>query len=55
MRFVAERLKLVIEASAGAVVAAALFHADKIKKMCPEIKKVGLVICGGNVDIDNWM
>ena len=31
MRFAAERMKMVIEASAGAVVASLLFHSDKIR------------------------
>ncbi len=49
MRFVWERMKIIIEAS-GAVPVAALFN-DKIKDV--EEKKVGIIITGGNVDFDN--
>ncbi|CAC5380323.1 SRR [Mytilus coruscus] len=41
---------LVIEAASGATVAAAM--SDKLKQMDPSMKKIGIIICGGNVDID---
>ena len=49
MRFVWERMNIIIEASC-AVPVAALFH-DKIKAI--KGKKVGLIITGGNVDLDH--
>lgn len=48
MRFIWERMKIIIEASC-AVPAAALFH-DKIDA---KGKKVGIIITGGNVDLDH--
>lgn len=50
-RFIFKRMKLVIELSAGAAVAAAM--SDKMKNNYPNIKSVGVVLCGGNIDIDN--
>ena len=40
---------MVIETSAAAAVAAVL--SDKMKKMDPSIKKVGVIVGGGNVDV----
>ena len=51
MRLVFEDLKLVIEMSAGAGVAAAL----KVKKVFPELKRVGVILCGGNVGVEQMM
>lgn len=53
MKIVAERMKLVIEASAGAVVAAAIFKLPEILKKWPHIKNIGVVLCGGNTDLNN--
>lgn len=48
MRFIWERMKIIIEASC-AVPAAALFH----NKIDARNKKVGIIITGGNVDLDH--
>ncbi|KAK3083742.1 hypothetical protein FSP39_002440 [Pinctada imbricata] len=50
MKFCFQRMKLVIEAAAGASVAAAM--SDKMAKMDPSMKNIGVILCGGNVDID---
>ncbi|XP_052074734.1 probable serine racemase [Mytilus californianus] len=42
-------MKMVIEAAAGATVAAAM--SEKLKQMDPSIKKIGVILCGGNVDM----
>ncbi|CAG2256280.1 SRR [Mytilus edulis] len=42
-------MKMVIEAAAGATVAAAM--SEKLKQMDPGIKKIGVILCGGNIDI----
>ena len=54
MRLVFERMKLVIEPSAATAVAAAL--SDDFKAM-PSARRVGVVISGGNVDLDRlpWL
>jgi len=49
MRLVWERMKLVIEPSAAVGVAVAL--SDEFKSM-PGMQRVGVVLCGGNVDLD---
>ena len=51
MKIVAERMKLVIEASAGAVVAAVLFKLSQVLQKWPHIKKIGVILCGGNTDL----
>ena len=51
MKLVFERMKLVIEASAAAGVVAVL--SEQMKQMSVDIKNVGVVLCGGNVDIEN--
>lgn len=40
---------MVIEASAGATVAVAM--SDKLKQMDPGIRKIGVILCGGKVEI----
>ena len=50
-RFMFERLKVVIELASGAAVAAAL--SDKMRDNHPELKNVGVILCGGNIDVDN--
>ena len=40
----------VVEPSSAAGVAAAL--SPRMKNMGPELKKIGIILCGGNVDID---
>ena len=47
VRFLLSRMKLLTEPS-GAVAAAALLH----KKLPPDLKSVGVVLSGGNVDLD---
>jgi threonine dehydratase len=47
VRFLLTRLKIVVEPS-GAAAAAAVLH----RKLPPEVKKVGILITGGNVDLD---
>ncbi len=49
MRLVWERMKLVIEPSAAVGVAVAL--SDEFRAL-PGLKKVGIVLCGGNVTLD---
>lgn len=51
IKFVMHRMKLVIEMAAGASVSAAL--SDKMKAMDSSIKKVGVILCGGNIDLDH--
>ena len=52
MRLVWERMKLMIESSAAVGVAAVL--SDKFKALpLQDIKNVGVILCGGNVDLDN--
>jgi threonine dehydratase len=47
MRFLLERMKILVEPSGAVAVAAILFG-----MLPPEIKRVGVVISGGNVDLD---
>lgn len=49
VRMVLERMKIVIEGAAGVAVAAA--RTEEFKRL--ECKKAVIVLCGGNVDIDN--
>jgi len=51
MRLVFERMKLVIEPSAGVGVAVIL--SEEFKKIT-DVKRVGVVLCGGNIDFDKW-
>jgi threonine dehydratase len=50
MRLVYERMKLAIEPSAAVGVAAAL--SDEVKGLSG-LRRVGIVLCGGNVDLDS--
>ena len=44
-------MKLVIEPSAACAVAAVL--SSQFKEICgPEVKNVGVILCGGNTDLD---
>ena len=47
VRLAAERMKVVVEMSAGAALMAAL----KVRETHPGLKRVGVVLCGGNIDI----
>ncbi|WAR01352.1 SRR-like protein [Mya arenaria] len=49
MRTGFQDLKLVVESAAGTVVAAAM--SDQLKDLPPEIRHIGLIMCGGNVDL----
>ena len=52
MRLVWERMKLMIESSAAVGVAAVL--SEKFQALpAQELKNVGVILCGGNVDLDN--
>ena len=52
MRLVAERMKLLVEAAAGAAVAAALkLKQEQAFKDC-KLERVAVILCGGNVDFD---
>ncbi|XP_050410098.1 serine racemase [Patella vulgata] len=51
MQFVFQRMKLVVEAASGAAVAAVL--SEQFKTLDSSIKNVGVILCGGNVDIDH--
>ena len=44
-------LQVVIEAASGAAVAAAM--SDKMRTLDSAIQHVGVILCGGNVDIDH--
>ncbi|KAK3736459.1 hypothetical protein RRG08_010740, partial [Elysia crispata] len=50
MRFAFERMKMVIEPSAAAPIAAAF--SDKLQAMNPKMVNIGVILSGGNVDID---
>lgn len=52
MRLVWERMKLVVEPSAACTVAAVL--KDEFRHLAgPGEKRVGIILCGGNVDLDH--
>ncbi|XP_048737963.2 serine racemase-like isoform X2 [Ostrea edulis] len=51
MRFVFERMKLVIEPASGAGVAAVM--SERLASMDPGLRNIGVILCGGNVDIDH--
>ena len=51
-KLIFKRMKLVIELSAGAAVAAAI--SQKMKDNYPDLKNVGVILCGGNIDIENF-
>jgi threonine dehydratase len=49
-RLVFERMKLVNELSAGAAVAAAM--SEKMRLEYPDVRKLGVILCGGNIDVN---
>lgn len=51
MKFVFERMKLVIEPAAGTGVAVLL--SEKFASMDSNLRNVGVILCGGNVDINH--
>ena len=50
MRLVFERMKLVIEPSAGVSVAVAIGRGQT--QLAPSLRRIGVILCGGNVDLD---
>ena len=52
MRVIWERMKLVIEPSAAVPVAAMLYKGDEVKRKYPNVNNIGIVLCGGNVDLN---
>lgn len=54
MKLSFERMKQVVEAASGAGVYAAVNLMNQVQ---PTAHKVGVVLCGGNVDLDNlpWL
>eukprot|EP01132_Coremiostelium_polycephalum_P005146 gene5146-6406_t len=52
MRLVWDRMKIIIEPSSATTLAAVLKPEFKLKYK--ELKKIGLIISGGNVDLDTW-
>ncbi|KAH3883199.1 hypothetical protein DPMN_007153, partial [Dreissena polymorpha] len=51
MKFAFERMKLVVEAASGAGVAAAM--SERMHNMDASICHVGVILCGGNTDIEH--
>jgi len=51
MKFAYQRLKLVIEPSAATVIAA--LFGEQFRAYQPNLKHIGLILCGGNVDLDD--
>lgn len=51
MRYGFNHLKTVIEPSAGTAIAAAMSR--DLQDMDPSLQHIGVILCGGNVDIDN--
>ncbi|KAK7074257.1 hypothetical protein SK128_008196, partial [Halocaridina rubra] len=50
MKFVFERMKLVVEPASGAGVYAAI---NFMEELDPPPSKVGVILCGGNVDLNS--
>ncbi|ELU14464.1 hypothetical protein CAPTEDRAFT_133965 [Capitella teleta] len=50
MKFIWQQMKIVVEVSSSAGLAAAV--SSRMKEVMPELKKIGVILCGGNVDID---
>ena len=48
-----ERMKLVIEPAAACAVAAVLSEQFRELAKPAEVKRVGVILCGGNVDLNN--
>ena len=52
MRLVWERMKLVVESSAACTVAAVM--KEEFRQLAgPGVERVGIILCGGNVDLDH--
>eukprot|EP01113_Clastostelium_recurvatum_P022558 TRINITY_DN2695_c0_g1_i2.p1 TRINITY_DN2695_c0_g1~~TRINITY_DN2695_c0_g1_i2.p1 ORF type:complete len:235 (-),score=64.99 TRINITY_DN2695_c0_g1_i2:296-1000(-) len=54
MRVVWERVKIVIEPSSAVAVAAAIGSQFKASEKAKGCKRIGVVISGGNIDLDVW-
>ena len=52
MKFVFQRMKLAIEVSAASGVAAVQSQAFKSIAQRHKLKNIGLILCGGNTDLD---
>ena len=50
-KFAFERMKIVVELASGASIAAVL--SEKMRMNYPELKNIGVIVCGGNIDINN--
>ena len=52
-----ERMKLVIEPSAAVPVAVVLYKGEEIRRKYPDLHNIGIVLYGGNVDLNRlpWM
>ena len=51
MRVVWERMKLVIKPSAAVPVAVVLYKGEEVRRKFPHLNNIGIVLCGGNVDL----
>ena len=53
-KLIAARMKLVVEYAAGAAVAAVLYHPSEILEILndQEHYKIGIILCGGNIDLN---
>jgi len=51
-RLAAERAKLVVEPAAGCALAAALRLATAAGGAYADARRIGVILCGGNVDMD---
>ena len=49
-QFVLRRMKMVVELAAGAAVAAVM--SEKMRSQYPDLKHVGVILCGGNIDVN---
>ena len=52
MKMCYERLKVVVEPSGAVGLAAALANEFKSSKKWSACRRVGIILCGGNVDLD---
>ncbi|CAE1280459.1 SRR [Acanthosepion pharaonis] len=51
MKFAFQRLKIVVEAASATGLTALL--TEKLQRINPSLQKVGVIVCGGNVDLDH--
>jgi serine racemase len=50
-KFCFSRMKMVVELAGGAAIAAVM--SKKMKVQYPDLKNIGVLLCGGNIDIEN--